>query len=121
MPELAGQPAAARAGLMGTAGAGGRAGAGPAAGGGGMGSRAAAGLARGLLALLGGPAALLGLLVPLGRGRSPGGLLALPEVFFVLPLLPLPLKDPVGLDTELLGGGAVALRGAGGQLLLPLP
>ena len=117
VPELAGQPAAARAGLMGTAGAGGGAGAVPAAGGGGMGSGAAAGLARGLLALLSGPAVLLGRHVPLGRGRNPGGLLALPEVFLVLPLLPLPLKDPVGLLPELLGGGAVALRSAGGQLL----
>ena len=35
----------------------------------------------------------------------------------MLPLLPLPLKDPVGLLPELLGGGAVALRSAGGQLL----
>ena len=117
MPELAGQPAAAGAGIMGTAGAGGGAGALSAAGGGGMGSGAAAAFARGLLALLSGPAVLFGRLVPLGRGRSPGGLFALTEVFLVLPLLPLPLKDTVGLLAELLGGGAVALRGADRQLL----
>ena len=35
----------------------------------------------------------------------------------MLALLPLPLKNTVSLDAELLSGRAVAFRGAGGQLL----
>ena len=41
---------------------------------------------------------------------------ALTQILFVLTLFPLALEHPVGLGPQLLGGGAIVLRVAGGEL-----